>query len=68
MIISKAVKLHPVTVVVGLLIFGSFFGMFGLIIAAPVIAMLKSILAFLQKKYNFLSSDKHSRRRGKILS
>ena len=34
-------KLHPVTIMVGLLIFEHFFGILGMVLATPVIACLK---------------------------
>ncbi len=48
----KNIKLHPVQILIGLLIFNYFFGILGLIIATPVIASLKIIIIFLKKKYN----------------
>ena len=50
-IMSKAMKLHPVTILIGLLIFEHFFGIFGMIIATPVIATLKTIFNFYNEKY-----------------
>ena len=34
-------KLHPVTIMLGLLIFQHFFGIIGMIVATPVIAAVK---------------------------
>lgn len=53
-IMSKAVKLHPVTIIVGLLVFGYFYGIGGLILATPIMAVIKILFNFLNKKYNFL--------------
>ena len=39
-------KLHPVTIMVGLLVFEHFFGIVGMIIATPCIACIKVILLF----------------------
>ncbi len=52
-IMSKTMKLHPVTILIGLLIFGYFFGMIGMIVATPFIALIKSIILFYDKKYHF---------------
>ena len=52
-VMSKKTNLHPVTILVGLLIFGSFFGIFGMIIATPIIALLKIVYVFLDEKYGF---------------
>lgn len=50
-ILSKTTKLHPVTIMVGLLIFGHFFGIFGMLISTPVIAVCKSVLMFFIEKF-----------------
>ena len=54
LIMGHAMKLHPVTIMLGLLIFGHFFGIVGMIIATPVVATLKIIFYFLDEKINFL--------------
>lgn len=54
LIMSKQLKVHPVTIMIGLLIFGYFFGVIGMILATPIIASLKILLAFLDEKYNIL--------------
>lgn len=53
LIMSKTMKLHPVTILIGLLIFGHFFGMIGMILATPFIALLKAIFIFYDNKYHF---------------
>lgn len=53
-IMSKVTKLHPVTIIVGLLVFEHFFGIIGMIIATPVIACLKIIYIYLDNKFHFL--------------
>lgn len=50
-IMSKTTKLHPVTIMVGLLIFGHFFGIVGMLISTPVIAVCKSTLMFFLEKF-----------------
>ena len=47
LIMGKTMKLHPVTIMLGLLIFNYFFGMIGMIVATPVIATLKIIFEFI---------------------
>jgi predicted PurR-regulated permease PerM len=54
-IMSKSTKLHPVTIILGLLIFGHFFGIVGMFVSTPVIAVFKSIYKFFDEKYNFLN-------------
>lgn len=51
LVMSKAMKLHPVTILISLLIFEHFFGIVGMIFAAPVVAVLKIIFVWLEEKY-----------------
>ena len=55
LIMSKVTKLHPVTIIVGLLVFEHFFGIAGMIVATPVIACLKIIYVYLDNKFHFFS-------------
>ena len=50
LIMGHAMKLHPVTIMVGLLIFEHFFGIIGMIVATPVIATFKVIITFIDEK------------------
>lgn len=50
LIMGKTMKLHPVTIMLGLLIFQHFFGIIGMIVATPVIAALKIIVGFINEK------------------
>ena len=54
LILSKTTKLHPVTIIMGLLIFGHFWGIIGMAVATPVIAALKTLLLFLDDRYDIL--------------
>lgn len=54
-IMSKAVKLHPVTIIVGLIVFGNYFGILGMILSTPIIAIFKIIFGYIVKKYNLFS-------------
>lgn len=54
-ILSKTTRLHPVTIILGLLIFGYFWGILGMVVATPLIASLKAILLFFDKKYDILN-------------
>ena len=51
-IMSKTMKLNPVTILIGLLIFGHFFGIFGMIISTPLVAIFKTIFTYFDKKFN----------------
>ena len=54
-IMSKSTKLHPVTIITGLLIFGHFFGIIGMAISTPLIGACKAIFIFLNNKHNFIN-------------
>ena len=45
-IIAKSVKLHPVVVICGLLVFERLFGMFGMLFAMPVLAIAKIFIKY----------------------
>lgn len=47
LIMGHTMKLHPVAIMVGLLVFQHFFGILGMIIATPCIACLKVIITFI---------------------
>lgn len=51
LIMGKTMKLHPVTIMIGLLVFGYFFGVVGMIVATPVIACLKILIIFFNDRY-----------------
>ena len=51
LIMGRTMKLHPVTIMIGLLVFGYFFGMLGMIIATPSIACIKVIFIYFSDKY-----------------
>ncbi len=57
LIMSKTTKLHPVTIILGLMIFGYFFGIIGMVIATPVIAAIKAIFLFFNEKYEIINFD-----------
>ena len=46
-VMSKATNLHPVTIICGLLIFGHFFGIVGMILATPIMSIIKVIWHFI---------------------
>lgn len=56
-IISKTTKLNPITIISGLLVFGHFWGILGMLISTPVIASIKTIIVFIDEKtdwFNFI--------------
>ena len=52
LIMGHTMKLHPVTIMIGLLVFEHFFGILGMIIATPAIACIKVITMFIIEKLN----------------
>jgi len=56
-IMSKTTQLHPVTIMIGLLVFAHYFGILGMVIATPCIALLKVIFRFIVKKYDLFRDD-----------
>lgn len=54
LIMGHTMKLHPVTIMLGLLIFQHFFGIIGMVVATPVIACLKILFIFINEKLNIL--------------
>ena len=50
LVMSKTTKLHPVTIMIGLLVFGHFWGIIGMFISTPIIASLKAIFTYFDDK------------------
>ena len=55
LIVGKAVSHHPITMMLSLLVFQYFFGILGMILAAPIVATLKILYNFLENKYHFMN-------------
>lgn len=53
-IMAKTTKLHPVTIMLGLLVFGHFFGILGMLLSTPILAAFKTIFVFFDKKYGII--------------
>ena len=53
-VMSKTTKLHPVTIMIGLLLFGHFWGIIGMFVSTPIIASLKAIFTYLDDKYDLI--------------
>ena len=51
-VMSKKMNLSPITIIISLLIFEHFFGIIGMIIATPAVAIMKIIYVFLDEKYD----------------
>lgn len=57
-IVGKATDIHPITIVIGLLVFQHYFGIIGMIIATPVIGAVKIIFNFFNDKYGLIERIK----------
>ena len=58
LIMGHTMKLHPVTIMIGLLVFEHFFGIIGMIVATPVIASLKVIVTYINEKLDVMNKVK----------
>lgn len=54
-VMSKTMKLHPVTIIMGLLVFEHFWGILGMILATPIIATIKVIFEYFNEKYGIIN-------------
>ena len=57
-IMAKTTKLHPVSIMLGLLVFGHFFGMLGMLLSTPILAAFKTIFMFFDRKYGIMDQEK----------
>ncbi|MBQ4262731.1 MAG: AI-2E family transporter [Bacilli bacterium] len=53
LVMSKKMNLSPVTILISLLLFSHFFGILGMVVATPIVAILKIIFVFFDEKYHF---------------
>ena len=53
LVMSKRMNLSPITIIISLLVFEYLFGIIGMVIATPVVAIIKIIYQFLDEKYDF---------------
>lgn len=63
-IIGKSVKLHPVVVICGMLVFERLFGIVGMIIAMPVLALAK---IYIKYKFQINFEDEEESKKTRIL-
>lgn len=57
-VVGRATDIHPITIVIGLLVFEHYFGIIGMIIATPVIGAIKILFYFFNDKYHFIDKIK----------
>ncbi len=55
LLMGRSTRIHPVSIMLGLLFFGYYFGIVGLILATPLVALLKVLFNFVNKRVNFLA-------------
>ncbi len=51
-VMGRATKLHPVAILLGLTVFGSLFGIVGMLIATPILSVGKSVINYYNEKYD----------------
>lgn len=56
-VMSKATNLHPVIIICGLLIFGHFFGIVGMVLATPIMSVIKVIFEFIIEKLELFQRE-----------
>lgn len=52
-IMSKSLNLHPISILIGLIVFGHFFGIVGMVISTPLVSIIKSLYIY-YKPFNKL--------------
>ncbi|MBQ6135504.1 MAG: AI-2E family transporter [Bacilli bacterium] len=62
LIMGHTMKLHPVAIMAGLLIFQHFFGIIGMVIATPCIACCKVILVFILEQTGIIGPKKETQK------
>lgn len=58
-IMSKTTKLHPVTIILGLLVFGHFWGILGMVVSTPIIGSMKAIILYFDQKYELFGFNEN---------
>lgn len=53
LVMSKKMNLSPITIILSLLVFNYMFGVFGMVIATPVMALIKIVYVFFDEKFDF---------------
>jgi len=49
-VMSRASNLHPVIIIISLLVFGHFFGILGMVLATPIVTILRVVYEFVREK------------------
>ncbi len=51
LVMGRQTKMHPVVILLGLTVFGALFGIVGMLIATPIVAIFRGIVEYFDKKY-----------------
>ena len=54
-IVGKATDMHPITIIIGLIIFGHFFGIVGMVLATPIMGAAKILFNYFNNKYHLIN-------------
>ena len=54
-IVGKATDMHPITIIIGLIIFGHFFGIVGMVLATPIMGAVKILFNYFNNKYHLIN-------------
>lgn len=49
-VMSKVSNLHPIIIIIALLVFGHFFGILGMVLATPILTILRVLMEFTKEK------------------
>ena len=53
-IVGKATDMHPITIIIGLIVFGHFFGILGMVLATPIMGAVKILFNYFNEKYHLV--------------
>ena len=53
-IVGKATDMHPITIIIGLIVFGHFLGILGMVIATPLMGAVKILFNYFNEKYHLI--------------
>ena len=54
-IVGKATDMHPIAIIIGLIIFGHFFGIVGMVLATPIMGAVKILFNYFNNKYHLIN-------------
>lgn len=53
-IVGKATDIHPITIIIGLIVFEHFFGILGMVLATPIMGAVKILFNYFNEKYHLI--------------